>query len=52
MDNMIVAKTDPDVWNTMRKGPKIVDIEIQKTQLILLKAAVPVLSFINDIGTN
>ena len=49
--NMVVPKTNNDVWANMRKGPRIVDMELQKVQLTLLKGLGPLLSFINDIST-
>ena len=48
--NLTVPKTNDVVWESMRKGPQIVDASLQKVQTCLGKAIVPMITLINDIG--
>ena len=46
-----VPKTNDVVWDSMKKGPQVVDASIQKVQTVLAKALVPVIHMVNDIGS-
>lgn len=50
VENMRVPKTNDQVFSVMNKGPKYVDIGIQKAQLMLLKGLGPIITIIDDIG--
>ena len=41
-----VPKTNPMVWDKMRKGSKVVDANLQKIQLFLAKAVVPIVEVV------
>ena len=45
-----VPKTNAEVFDGMNKGPKVTDACVQKTQLMLSKALVPLITTVNDIG--
>ncbi len=45
-----VPKTNSEVFDGMNKGPKVTDACVQKTQLMLSKALVPLIMTVNDIG--
>ena len=41
-----VPKTNDVVWDSMKKGPQVVDASIQKVQTVLAKALVPVIHMV------
>ncbi len=47
---MVVPKTNKDVYDSMSRGLKYIDVDIQKSQLYLLKALVPLVNFISDVS--
>ena len=46
-----VPKTNDVVWDSMKKGPQVVDASIQKVQTVLAKTLVPIIHMVNDIGS-
>ena len=51
MPNLIILKTNLDVWEAMTKGPVIVDGSIQKVQTLIAKV-VTLLVTVIDIGND
>lgn len=49
--NLMVPRTNADVWEALNRGPKFVDVSLQKTQALLGKALVPILQFLHGVGT-
>ncbi len=46
-----VPQTNREVFDALGKSARYMDVEVQKTQQYLLKSLVPLITFINDVGT-
>ena len=51
MGNLSVPKTNPAIYKQLKKGPQIVDMQVQKAQLYLAKALVPASKAMANIMT-
>ncbi len=50
--NLVVPRTNPEVWENLHRGVQMVDSQVQRTQLLQVNAMSVILRIIDEIGTN
>ncbi len=50
--NLVVPRTNPEVWEHLHRGTQMVDGQIQRVQLLQVNALSVILRIIDEIGTN
>ncbi len=50
--NLVIPKTNPEVWEALNKGAQIVDLSVQKIQALQVAAMGVLLRLIDQIGND